>query len=244
MRFAEELGNERRLLAVDLPGHGRSAGRMPVSVEEAAVAVAGAVAADRPVHWLGYSMGGRVALQLACDKPDRVASLTLVSATAGIVDTAAREARRQADEALAVSLMADGLPAFVERWMDQPLFQSQRRLPMAMQAAMRNQRLRNSSEGLAAALRSMGTGAMEPLWDRLAAVKAPVLLVTGGFDEKFGKLAEEMSAELPRARHVIVPRAGHAVHTEDPVSLATAVGTFLRELEGTAAASLGSTGAM
>jgi pimeloyl-ACP methyl ester carboxylesterase len=56
---------------------------------------------------------------------------------------------------------------------------------------------------------------------RLAGVRVPVVLVTGGLDPKFSALAEELSLVLPRARHTIVPGAGHALLLERPDLVAT-----------------------
>ena len=56
----------------------------------------------------------------------RVASLTVVSGTAGISDAGQRQARREKDDGLAQALLAQGLPAFVETWYQQPMWQSLR----------------------------------------------------------------------------------------------------------------------
>ena len=54
------------------------------------------------------------------------ASLTLVSGTAGLMDAQQRQARREKDEGLADALLAQGLPAFVQAWYQQPMWQSLR----------------------------------------------------------------------------------------------------------------------
>src|ERR1019366_8418989 len=51
------------------------------------------------------------------------------------------------------------------------------------EAAGRADRLTNTAGGLAASLRLAGTGTMEPLWDRLAGLTMPVLVVAGELDE-------------------------------------------------------------
>ena len=52
--------------------------------------------------YAGYSMGGRLCLRLALDRPDLVRGLVLLSASPGIAEDAERAARREADEELAV----------------------------------------------------------------------------------------------------------------------------------------------
>ena len=84
-------------------------------------------------------------------------------------------------------------------------------------------RLRNTPHGLANALRGLGTGAMEPLWERLGELTMPVTLVAGERDEKFRAIAEQMAARLPNAQHVTIPDTGHAPQLEDPEGVARAI---------------------
>ena len=72
--------------------------------------------------YVGYSMGGRLCLQLALDHPDVVDRLVLASASPGIADDRERAARRDSDEALARGVERDGVDAFLERWLAQPMF--------------------------------------------------------------------------------------------------------------------------
>jgi 2-succinyl-6-hydroxy-2,4-cyclohexadiene-1-carboxylate synthase len=221
-----------RTIASDLIGHGRSSSppdaeryRMPRCVADL-LAVLDALDVDR-ADVLGYSMGGRVALQLAAAAPKRVGALVLESSSPGIASAAERQARVAADAALADSIMREGLAAFVERWERLPLFASQASLPEDMRAQVHAQRLRNDPLGLANSLRGMGTGQQEALWDRLASLDVPTLLIAGELDAKYRALAEEMLAILPNARAAIVPGAGHAVHLEQPQAFAKNVLEFL-----------------
>ncbi len=74
--------------------------------------------------------------------------------------------------------------------------------------------MRNTAEGLAAALRGLGTGVMPSLWNRLEELTVAVDLVVGERDLKFRAIAERMQAALPHARLRVVPGAGHAVQLE------------------------------
>ena len=86
-------------------------------------------------------------------------------------------------------------------------------------------RLRNTSGGLAAALRGLGTGVMDPLWDRLGELAMPVDLVVGARDAKFVAINERMAARIPRVRLHVLPDTGHAVHLERPRELAGVIAT-------------------
>ncbi|HEX7146496.1 MAG TPA: alpha/beta fold hydrolase, partial [Actinomycetota bacterium] len=171
----------------------------------------------------GYSLGGRLCLRLALDRPDLVPALVLIGASPGIGDPGGRAERREADEGLARRVERDGVGAFLDGWRAGPRFAS---LPEA--AAGREERLANTAEGLAYALRRLGTGAQEPLWDRLGGLAPPVLLVAGEHDAKFAGIAREMAAAIgPSAEVALVPGAGHAVHLERPADTAALVEEFL-----------------
>lgn len=171
--------------------------------------------------YAGYSMGGRLALRLAIDRPDLVTGLVLVSANAGIADEAARRARVDSDEVLAESVERDGVEAFLERWLAQPLFS---RVPTDAPGLKERKGL--SAQYLAHCLRVLGAGTMEPMWDRLAELEMPVALVTGRGDAKYEKLALAM---LERMRGEVVHvrlDGGHALPLEQPAVLGGFIASF------------------
>jgi 2-succinyl-6-hydroxy-2,4-cyclohexadiene-1-carboxylate synthase len=86
--------------------------------------------------------------------------------------------------------------------------------------ALHADRLCNTPQGLAAALRGIGTGAMAPLWDRLGELAMPVTLAAGEHDAKFLALARRMAARSPRAAVAVVSGSGHAAHLEAPAAVA------------------------
>ena len=177
---------------------------------------------------LGYSMGGRVALQFALGAPDRLWALVLESASPGIEDGAEREDRVRSDDALADDIERNGIVAFVDRWQAIPLFASQSRLSAAVREELRRQRRRNSPFGLANSLRGAGAGQEAPVLSRLADLRIPTLLIAGALDSKYVALANKMSDALPCARTQIVSEAGHATHLEQPEAFDRVVGEFLR----------------
>ena len=137
-------------------------------------------------------MGGRIALHTALTLgPEIVTRLVLVGASPGLADPAERAARRAADDALAARIETLDIEAFAREWGAQPLFAGQ---PERVAAAAYADRLRNTPAGLAGALRGLGTGVMEPLWERLPELAIPVTLVVGERDEKFRGIAEAMLA--------------------------------------------------
>ena len=209
---------------VDLPGHGRHAreSRARRLSLATALAVIGR-AADGPVELAGYSMGGRLALHFALAFPGRVERLVLESASPGLEDDQERARRRESDEGLAMRIEREGIGPFVDYWEAQPLFESQSRLARRARTRLRRVRLANDAVSLAGALRALGTGSLPSLWDRLGEVTTPTLLLAGALDPKFVGIAERMVSLMPRARLVVVPDAGHAIHLERPDAWLAAV---------------------
>ncbi|MDE2139813.1 MAG: alpha/beta fold hydrolase, partial [Gammaproteobacteria bacterium] len=75
-----ELARSWRVTRVDLPGHGRSRA-LPMPATLSALVSLVVHAAPQSAVWLGWSLGGLVALQAALDFPQRVRALILVSST-------------------------------------------------------------------------------------------------------------------------------------------------------------------
>lgn len=215
-RMAKQAGHAPA--APDLRGHGASGAVRPVDFPHVIADVA-ALAGDAVL--CGYSMGGRIALHTALAHPECVRRLVLISTTAGIEDAAQRAERRTADEALATEIERDGVEAFAARWAARPLFAG---LPPEAADRAHADRLRNEGLGLAAALRGLGTGVMEPVWDRLDQLRMPVAVVAGERDAKFLAIARRLAGALPDARLVVVPGAGHALPLEAPEAVAAALG--------------------
>ena len=227
-----ELETEYRVVAIDLPGHGRSSsppdpGRYSLRrFASDLVRVLDEIGVGRATV-IGYSMGGRAALHLAAAHPDRVAGLILESTSAGVSDPELRKARAESDAELAAFIERQGIAAFVDRWEMLPLWESQTSLPASTRAALRAQRLANNPTGLANSLRGAGA-AVDPLSEsELAGISAATLLVAGDLDAKYVGIARQLAHSIPHARVRVIPDAGHAVHIERPRAMLDAVLEFL-----------------
>jgi 2-succinyl-6-hydroxy-2,4-cyclohexadiene-1-carboxylate synthase len=204
--------------ALDLPGHG------DVADAPGPITFAGCVEhvlARSPEQFVlcGYSLGGRVALHVALAAPERLTRLVLVSTTAGIEDASERAERSAADHRLADDLERAPFEGFIERWRAQPLFAGD---PTEVGELAREDQRRNRPDALAAVLKGIGTGEMDPLWDRLPELTMPATVVVGDRDAKYRALGQRLVELLPAAKLVVVP-GGHNLALENPSAVAEAL---------------------
>ena len=217
--IATDLARDHEVVLVDAPGHGGSSA-VRADVEGGAELLG---AAGGRATYVGYSMGGRLALHLALARRDLVVTLVLVGATAGIEDEAERAARRAGDERLATELEQRGLDAFLARWLDQPLFAT-----LPPDGRDLDDRRRNTVRGLSASLRNAGTGAQASRWPELPSLAMPVLVLAGERDERFCAVGKRMAEAIgPNATFAVVPGAGHAAHRERPEAFLGLLRPFL-----------------
>jgi lipase len=221
------LSDRLAMRAPDLPGHGRTdfdPDRLPQ-----AQALADALAlppADRPAHVIGHSFGGTVALRLAVEAPERVASLTLVDpvlfALLAETDPEAYAAEMaQADPARACMAAGDwegAADAFLARWgTGAPPTPTQRAAMVAgMPFVWRSEpeiALPETATIKAASLRR---------------ITVPTLVITGAASPpSIGAIAEGLAQVMPDVRRVEIPGAGHMVPITHPAEVSAAIRDFL-----------------
>ena len=230
--FVRAAQGEHTIISIDLLGHGASdapADSKRYRMERCIEDLSGLLdyLTIQRVHWLGYSMGGRIALSAAEALPQRTSSLVLESGSPGLATAEQRAARVREDEDLADWIEEVGIERFVEHWEALPLFASQTRLPISIRDRLRAQRLKNRPLGLANSLRGIGTGAQPPPHQRLSDLTAPTLLIAGEEDHKFVAIAQEVHRAIPQSCLYTIPGAGHAAHLEQPERFNKTVLEFL-----------------
>ncbi len=226
--------DDRSVFAVDLMGHGDSPvpendSRIePYSLHYAAEHIR--LLLDRlslkRVHLVGYSMGGRTAMQFAAMNPARLASLTVISAHPGIEDETVRSDRLQNDDALADRLESEGLEKFLREWVDLPIFAELKRTnPEAAHASWR-ERLGQRTKGLANSLRGSGQGGQQPFWDVLPGLGVPLYVISGGNDTAYTDIAERLQDLIPGTRLTVFDDTGHDVPLERAAEIAVLLSGF------------------
>jgi len=222
-------------LTIDLPGHGKSLnftdhGAYTLSAASLGVAAAMNEAGIRSAPMVGYSMGGRVALDLAIHHEHLCSRLVLESASAGIPKEEARAERLASDEKRARELEQGPFEDFLRTWYAQPIFVSLTDDVKGLEEVLRRRRANEPVE-LAKALRGMSVGAQAPLWAFLPGLNIPVLLVAGKRDGKYADVIRQMALLLPRATVEIIPGVGHNAHVESPSLMARLIKQFLQGVE-------------
>ena len=177
-------------------------------------------------HLIGYSQGGRIALWVACNHPERLLSLTTIGAHAGF-DGDARARRREEDGALADRIEHEGIDWFAAHWAALPMFAGLARRSAAFLLQLDAARRQNDPAQLAAQLRGMGAGATQPFWDLLGRISVRTLLVAGGDDTRYVAFAGRLCFAIRDAEVAVISGAGHAAHLERPAAVAGVLATHL-----------------
>ncbi|CJV67837.1 2-succinyl-6-hydroxy-2,4-cyclohexadiene-1-carboxylate synthase [Bacillus tropicus] len=234
--FVPSWSEQFQVILVDIVGHGKTESPEDVThydIRNAALQMKELLdfLHIEKAHILGYSMGGRLAITMACLYPEYVRSLLLENCTAGLESEDEREERREKDERLADKIEREGIESFVTMWENIPLFETQKSLVQNVQEAVRKERLANNPKGLANSLRGMGTGAQPSWWNELPNLKMPVLLMNGEYDEKFFRILKNIEKCVSDAKFVKIDGAGHAIHVEQPEKFDTIVKGFLKTMQ-------------
>ena len=221
------LAGRRRVLAPDLPGHGRSQGlRGWPRVEDFGAVLSTWLAKVQaaPAHLVGLSLGGALALQLAIGSPERVASLVVVNSLArfrpslGVI----------ASGAVWLAYALTGRMERVASWVAADLFPDPDQASLRDEAAARLSRNRRLPY-----LQAMAAAARFNAWSRLGSVACPTLVIAGELDTLFPvDQQREMAKAIPGARMVIVPRSRHATPIDAADRFNQIVVGFLEEVEG------------
>lgn len=214
-------------VALDLPGHGHTDAdltRLDFGSLADAVAAFAYDHFDRPAVLVGYSLGGRVALQTVLNHPDRFRGLVLESASAGIEDDDERRQRLQQDEAVAAALRSTDMREFLTEWYRQPLFKS---LSPETVAGIIDRKAHNDPARLAEAVVKLSSGQQPSLWGRLSSWNKPTLIVAGEQDDKYRALASRLAGGMKKSMLQIIPGAGHIVHLESNAAFVAALKSFL-----------------
>jgi pimeloyl-ACP methyl ester carboxylesterase len=207
-----------RVVAIDLPGHGRrsdAAFTLPGAADAVAEAIdeLGGVAIV-----VGLSLGGYVAMELASRSPARVAGLVLAGATQEPVGLRALPYRGLAT---VLGVADEGRLAALNEWYFRSRYPAEIAGPIIAEGFW--------SRGGAHALRAL---VGERFLPRLAAYDGPTLVINGALDVLFrmGEPAFLAAARHPRRR--VIGGATHLSNLDRPAAFTAAVRDFALDVAG------------
>jgi pimeloyl-ACP methyl ester carboxylesterase len=209
------------VLAIDLPGHGRSPGAARTTIEAYADWVAAFMEAAclAKVVLVGHSMGSLIALDTALGHPDRVAKLALIGTSAPM----------PVGEAFIAAARDDSPAAF-----DMETLWGHARQSLLAQSPVPGTSLVGASRQLNARARAgvqhadlQACRAYRPSLQALRALAIPTLVLAGKRDQMTSfKAGKALAAEIPGATFVAL-EAGHSMMSEAPRETLAALRNFL-----------------
>jgi pimeloyl-ACP methyl ester carboxylesterase len=226
------LAARGRTLAPDLRGHGGSSNpgeSAAYSLDQLVADVAGLLdTLELPrIDLLGHSMGGMVALRLALDQPERVASLVLMDTAAEPIaegarrffEVAAKIAREQGmarlfEVARSAAERDPNRAASVNRCVE-------RMGAETFWARIRAKHLAMDPEAFATLGPMLADH--QGVADRLGEIRCPTTVLVGEDDRAFLKPAEVLARAIPGARHVVIEGAAHSPQLENQEAWLAAV---------------------
>jgi pimeloyl-ACP methyl ester carboxylesterase len=176
-----------------------------------------------PVTLIGTSLGGRIALELALESPDRVAALVLVGpGLDGHEWSDELDAlRNEEEEALARGDLDAAAQVTVRVWLADDAEPEVGTLVAEMQ---RNAFVLQQGHELRIAPLD------PPASSRLAEIRVPTLVVTGDEDVRdIHAIADKLATEIPGAERATIAGSGHLPSLERPDEFDAVVLAFLRE---------------
>ena len=229
--------------ALDLPGFGKSgpAAGGHYSIGAHARVVIGYLeqSGRGPVHLVGNSMGGAIAIRVASTRPDLIRTLTLVS-------PAVPDLRpRVGGDALLPLLVVPGLGPAMLRRLDRvtpeqraravidlcfahPERVPDNRLAEAVADVTDRRGMSWAHGAMISSLRGLigsylSAGGRAP-WRQMAAIVAPTVVIWGELDQLVDvSNAPRVAATIPDARLLVLPDVGHTAQLEDPAVTARAI---------------------
>jgi 3-oxoadipate enol-lactonase len=223
----DELAGELRFLAWDAPGYAASADPEVALDLDGYADAAAAVIRDRvdgPVHLLGVSWGGVIAIRLALRHPDLIRSLIVADSSRGSGQSP-EQASAMRDRA--VELERVGAAAFAAA--RGPRLVTPEAPPELVDTVVATMRDSIRLPGYAHAAASM---AATDLTAELADVRTPTLVLCGDGDTVTGfPESQALAGGIPDAVFVTVHGAGHLANQEAPEAFNAWLSAFVQIIE-------------
>jgi 2-succinyl-6-hydroxy-2,4-cyclohexadiene-1-carboxylate synthase len=216
----ELLKSQFNCIAIDLPGHGKTEviggdlGYNFVRIAQGIIQLLDSLEIDR-CSISGYSFGGRLALYLALEFPERFDKVMVESTSPGLATEVDRQTRVIQDWQIIDRLEADPFADFVRDWYRQSIFVGIDRHP-DFDSLIQRRIVTNRPNDLIKSLERAGLGMQPYLGDRLKDSTRSILSIVGGLDRKFVDINRQIDRECLQITLKIVPNCSHNIHFQNP----------------------------
>ncbi|QVL56734.1 MAG: alpha/beta fold hydrolase [Simkaniaceae bacterium] len=155
---------------------------------------------------VGYSLGGRLAMDFAKKFPERIEDLIILSANPGV--ESGREERIIQDEKWITLLEKEGMDQFLEKWYAQGLFSS-----FSLTEEVKNRRKMHDPHTLSEILRTLSPAKLPSMWPHLKDFSCSMLFLFGENDIKYQSIGKRLMGDYDV---MWIPNASHPIHLEAP----------------------------
>ena len=213
------LHTQNECIAIDLPGHGKNYAHLPKRClfKHLTNVIKGYITnlGTNKCHLVGYSMGGRLALQIASSYPNLIDKLVLISTNPGLVCKKEKQDRMQFDKHWANKLKTCSFDTFLTEWYSQTLFAPNKKSHFIQ---TKKQILRYALEDY---LIRFSVAKQASFWEYLLHQKNEhIHVVLGSNDIKYIDLYKPYKDKLYIDE---ITNAYHSVHIEQPMYCAQAI---------------------
>lgn len=211
------LANNFYCIGIDLPAHGLSPRLSPLSFETTLHAILNTVNLKKAV-FIGYSLGGRLALLLHHSFPSLCEEAIILSAHPGLSPEERSSYENTQQQWL--TLLQEDPTSFLEAWYRQPLFHSLCHSSILKKRALIHPTL------MAEVMSSLSLLHQPSLWEHLRTCHYPPFFLYGEADIKYKTLYSRLPA---RCSLEPIEGASHAIHLEKPSLCAEKITSFIRK---------------
>jgi len=230
--FAQALANKYYCVSLDLPGHGNSP-LSSQSFEELSFNLKNVIQSlnKSKCFLIGYSLGGRVALDLFSRYPDLISGIILESCHPGLKSEKEKMLRIKSDEKLFSNISnqnKEDFFKFLNKWYELPLFGNISKQKKFTELLKR--RMKNDPKKLKSVMSFFGLGNQGYFFPKIYKSKTPILYISGDQDKKYTKIGQLLQKDSQFLNHSIIEDASHNTHFEKPLQFENLVMNFLNQL--------------
>ena len=174
-----------------------------------------------PSLLLGYSMGGRLAMNACVHRPSLWSGVIAVGADPGLISDDARANQLQKDLEWARRFRSEDIQELLNEWDSLPVFCGRSNCASREISELDSEKISRFFDVFSKARQ----GNMLPMLRKL---KTPPLLYISGCDDlKYTKIGQDLAAHCMPVRHQIIPNAGHRVPWESQDAFISEVSVFI-----------------